>query len=69
MWEHITAFLTLASLLIIVGTKMTWTLVELIAWKRLENNLQISLYVFQEQVENLESSVTKFPFFFFFFLS
>lgn len=66
MWEHITAFLTLASLLIIVGTKMTWTLVELIAWKRLENNLQISLYVFQEQVENLESSVTKFPFFFFF---
>lgn len=57
-------FLTLASLLIIVGTKMTWALVELTAWKRLENNLQIYLYVFQEQVDNLESSVTKCPFFF-----
>lgn len=65
MWEHIAPFLTLASLLITAGTKMTWTLVEVTAWRWLENNLQIYLYVFQEQVDNLESSVTKFPFFFY----
>jgi len=64
MWEHITALLTLASSLITVGTKMTWSLIELTAWRWLENSLQMYLYVLLEQVDYLESSATKFPFFF-----
>lgn len=62
-----TAFLALAGLLITVSTKVTQALVELSAWRWLENILQIYLYVYWEQLENLESFVTTFSFFFFFF--
>lgn len=60
-----TAFLTLAGLLITVSTKVTQALVELSAWRWLENILQIYLYVYWEQLENLESFVTTFSLFFF----
>lgn len=34
------------------------------SWRWFENNLQMHLYIFQEQVGHLESSVMKFPFFY-----